>query len=97
MTRRIVPLLPVLALLAACGTEPTAEEEGGKAAGEVLGGTISDEMIAFDQLTSQSPPERSTGDSSAGVEQGSAEDENEPASAPEPETEAAPAGEPAEE
>ncbi len=49
---------PVLALLlTACESEPEIDlgETGGTAEGEVLGGTISDDMIALEQLTSQAP------------------------------------------
>ncbi len=47
--------------LSACGDEAAqgdaaAVAQGGKAAGEVLGGTISDDMLPLDSLTSQSPP-----------------------------------------
>ncbi len=45
------------ALLTACDSqrEPVATGSDGTAAGEVLGGTISDEMIALEQLRSQAP------------------------------------------
>ncbi|MGB3470673.1 MAG: hypothetical protein WBA51_07625 [Erythrobacter sp.] len=54
----------VLALpfaLVACGDEAAPEgqapaELGGEVAGDVLGGTISDDMLPLDALTSQSPP-----------------------------------------
>lgn len=60
MKPRIAPLLlaPLL-LLAACeeeAAEVDTSATGGKAAGEVLGGTISDEMIPLETLTSTSPP-----------------------------------------
>jgi hypothetical protein len=45
--------------LSACGdeaAEPISTETGGEAAGEILGGTISDEMIPLEELTSTSPP-----------------------------------------
>jgi len=50
-------ILPALAL-AACEDEAAIEEPietGGEAAGEVLGGTISDEMLPLEQLTSTPP------------------------------------------
>lgn len=50
-----VPLL----LLTACEEEAPDVDTGatgGEAAGEVLGGTISDDMIALEELTSTSPP-----------------------------------------
>ncbi|MCL4671768.1 MAG: hypothetical protein KJZ64_02275 [Sphingomonadaceae bacterium] len=61
MTPRLrLPLLVLpLALLAACdkGTDNAAPAER-RAEGEVLGGTISDDMIPLEQLRSQSPPMR---------------------------------------
>ncbi len=83
-------------LLAACGSEPAPDTEaGGKAAGEVLGGTISDDMIALEQLTSQSPPEDSgSGASGAADPQGSAGQE-EASAASQPEPDPAPASDPA--
>ena len=50
---------PALLALSACGDEaagPISNETGGEAAGEILGGTISDEMIPLEELTSTSPP-----------------------------------------
>lgn len=55
----ILPILIPVLLLAACESEREAEavtsESGGRAEGEVLGGTISDDMIALEQLRSQAP------------------------------------------
>ena len=52
--------LPVLLLTTACGDEAGPEsdntEQGGEVAGDVLGGSISDDMIPLDELRSQSPP-----------------------------------------
>lgn len=48
-----------LLLLAACEEEvPEVDTSatGGKAAGEILGGTISDDMLPLEELTSTSPP-----------------------------------------
>jgi hypothetical protein len=46
-------------LISACSSEDEVtartSEQGGEAAGEVLGGTISDDMIALEQLRSQAP------------------------------------------
>lgn len=44
-------------LLAACqgDPEPAPSEQGTNAEGEVLGGTISDDMIPLEQLRSQAP------------------------------------------
>lgn len=54
---RSAPLLAALMLLAAsCTDEPSGPaERGGKAAGEVLGGEISDAMIPLEQLDSEAP------------------------------------------
>lgn len=54
----IVAILPCLMLLAACGSEPAPDQgagEDGTAAGEVLEGSISDEMLPLDTIRSQSP------------------------------------------
>ncbi|MFU7528755.1 hypothetical protein [Qipengyuania sp. ASV99] len=59
MTRKLVPLAFAAALaLSGCEEEAPSDTSatGGKAAGEVLGGTISDDMIPLDELTSTSPP-----------------------------------------
>ncbi len=60
--RPLVPLAAGAALLSACGsdapTEETASEAERDAKGEVLGGTISDDMLPLDRLRSQSPPLR---------------------------------------
>ncbi|MEE4201486.1 hypothetical protein [Erythrobacter sp.] len=53
-------LLIAVTALASCEDEADdavdTSETGGRAAGEVSGGTISDAMIPLDQLTSTSPP-----------------------------------------
>ncbi|QSB44800.1 hypothetical protein EB810_00725 [Altererythrobacter sp. FM1] len=50
--------LPLLALLAACGEKQSAasNEERQTAVGEILPGSISDEMLPLDEVKSQSPP-----------------------------------------
>ncbi|XUU61886.1 hypothetical protein ACRAQ6_06370 [Erythrobacter sp. HA6-11] len=56
MTRLII--LAPLAFVAACSGEPE-ERVGGEdleAKGEILGGTISDDMLPLESVTSQSPP-----------------------------------------
>lgn len=91
-----------LALLASACTEQEAAPpaaQGGKAAGEVLGGSISDAMIPLEQLQSQAPlaprAAPSAGDVDAeqpevsgelaGIESGAANEGAEPAAAaPEP-------------
>jgi hypothetical protein len=56
MTRAAVLAVIALALLPACTEDAAAPADAGeRAAGEVLGGTISDAMIPLDQLDSQAP------------------------------------------
>lgn len=50
--RPLLALVPI-ALLAACGEETPPEE--GELSGEVLEGTISDEMLPLDQVRSRAP------------------------------------------
>lgn len=61
--KKLLIAAPVM-LLAACGDEASDEapvETGGEASGDVLEGTISDDMLPLDQITSTSPPaERTT-------------------------------------
>ncbi len=55
---RLIPFsLAACLLLAACGDDPEPVQEGDErsATGEVLEGTISDEMIATDKVRSQPP------------------------------------------
>lgn len=54
--KRAVPLIALALLAAGCTEEAAAPvERGGEAAGEVLGGSISDAMIPLEQLDSQAP------------------------------------------
>lgn len=58
MTRHPL-LLASMGLLAACGGDNTVKEQptdARTARGEVLGGTISDDMLPLDTRRSQSPP-----------------------------------------
>ncbi|MEL7218164.1 MAG: hypothetical protein AAGK01_07005 [Pseudomonadota bacterium] len=52
--------LPILLIVSACEetgeTDPSANQEVVEASGDVLGGSISDDMIPLDELQSQSPP-----------------------------------------
>ncbi|MEM6475879.1 MAG: hypothetical protein AAF687_06905 [Pseudomonadota bacterium] len=68
-------------LLAACEDEAdpdaAAAEQGGKAEGDVLGGTISDDMIPFEQLESQSPPAKRADGAGANGDEGGEADEDE--------------------
>lgn len=53
---RAAPLAALMLLAVACTEEAgTTAERGGEAAGEVLGGSISDAMIPLEQLDSQAP------------------------------------------
>ena len=63
MTNARLLALPLVMALAACGGNGgTPEGERKTAAGEVLGGSITDEMLPLDTITSQSPPLRETGE-----------------------------------
>lgn len=92
-------------LLAGCGGDPAGRDasDDRKAAGEVLGGSISDAMIPLEQVKSQSPAQKpvansadgsgEAGDEAAGGEGDQAVDGAEPTAQPAP---SAPAVEPAE-
>ena len=59
--------LSLLVAVAGCGDQDAgAEGERKTAAGEVLGGSISDDMLPLDTVTSQSPPLRDTGEGAQG-------------------------------
>ena len=77
MTRGF-PLILACALgLAACGddaAEAPAEGDGRGARGEVLGGTISDDMIPLDQLQSQSAPQNQSSDGGDGSDAGGSQE-----------------------
>jgi len=83
----------MLALLAACGEKADTGPERKTAAGEVLGGSISDAMLPLDTVQSQSPPlhESATGDDDAA---GSSDDSTDSADNAEPAAAASPAEEP---
>lgn len=60
MIRKLIPISLFATLaLTGCGDEAAGDGEpvatGGEAAGEVLGGTISDDMLPLEELTSTSP------------------------------------------
>lgn len=54
--KRAIPVLAVLALLAACGGEASTDD-GRAASGEVLEGTITDAMLPVDRVRSEPPLE----------------------------------------
>jgi hypothetical protein len=56
--RPVSVIVPLMALtLAACGSDKAPEAaDGADAQGEILGGTISDDMLPLDELKSKSPP-----------------------------------------
>ena len=62
---RLAALAP-LALLAACNGSGEKGPERKTAAGEVLGGSISDSMLPLDTVQSQSPPLRESAGESGG-------------------------------
>jgi len=53
---RIATLAIALGLLAACESEPEPVATNANAEGDVLEGSISDEMLPLDRLQSKSPP-----------------------------------------
>ena len=68
-TKLAMAAMPALMLLAACGDNGDGADDGtgGDAEGEVLGGTITDDMLPLAQVRSQSPSaEISTGTSGSG-------------------------------
>jgi hypothetical protein len=94
MNLRIAPLALALAL-SACGGDDGKKAQGGTAQGEVLPGSVSDAMIAVDQVKSQAPlaPRSETGDKKddkakpgvkASTEAAAAPAAVEPAAEPEP-------------
>ena len=74
---KVIAMLATGAVLASCESEtapPSAQDEGRAAKGEVLGGTISDDMLPLDTLRSQSPPQRAATGGSGGSAQTDAEE-----------------------
>ncbi len=58
MMHKTISVMVLAVLLAACDGGADSGADGGTAEGEVLGGTISDEMLPLDTVRSQSPPLR---------------------------------------
>ena len=55
--KRLLLAMPAFALLAACGGEAPTGNDSRAASGEVLEGTISDEMLPVDRARSEPPLE----------------------------------------
>ena len=85
--RRPLAALALAALLTACGGDAPAE---GEASGEVLEGTISDEMLELEQVRTQAPLADPTAASTPGAAPAE-DDAAETGDEEEPEGEAAPA------
>lgn len=97
MTLRLAPAILILAL-AGCGGNDGQKAQGGTAQGEVLPGSVSDAMIAVDQVRSQAPlaPKSEGGDKKDSAAKPDAKDNSNAAAAPaaeEPAGEAVPAEE----
>jgi hypothetical protein len=97
MNLRIAPLVMALAL-SACGEDDGKKAQGGTAQGEVLPGSVSDAMIAVDQVKSQAPlaPKSEGGDKKDDKAKTGAKESTEAAVAPaavEPAAEPEPAAE----
>ncbi|WP_120076994.1 hypothetical protein [Aurantiacibacter odishensis] len=89
--RTLALAAPVLLALSACGDDPAVdvENDGREASGEVLEGTISDEMLPLDQVRSQAPlaePEKGVeGGATPAAAPQSVTEEAQPAESEEPE------------
>lgn len=83
MSTRLSIIIAALLTLVACsgGNVPREEGGAGEAEGEVLGGSISDEMLPLDSLKSQSPPLKVSPTSTSDSE--TADESEEAAEAPE--------------
>lgn len=60
MTLRIALIAPLALLVTACGDDtsepaPSEDDSSRGATGEILGGTVSDEMIAYEDVQSSAP------------------------------------------
>ncbi|MGQ7830888.1 hypothetical protein [Altererythrobacter sp. Z27] len=91
-----IAILPAMFALAACsGQTPERGDDAREAEGEVLGGSISDEMLPLDQLQSQSPVLRAASaeqEGEAGEEGETTGEDGEVAAEPVPAGEETPAG-----
>lgn len=96
MTSTRLFILPLLTLLAACDNGgDAAGPERKTAAGEVLGGSISDAMLPLDTAQSQSPPLRESSVAQDGDEpEASSDDDKAPSVAPSPSASSSPSATP---
>jgi len=92
MTSTRLFILPLLTLLAACDNGgDAAGPERKTAAGEVLGGSISDAMLPLDTVQSQSPPLRESSAAQDGDEpEAASDDDKAPSVAPSPSASSSP-------
>ena len=83
---RFLTALPACALLAACGGEaaPEPAQDDRLAEGEVLGGSISDDMLPLDTRRSQSPTIREAPAPAAAAPESSGDSAEEPEAEPPP-------------
>ncbi|MFM5949292.1 MAG: hypothetical protein ACKOPM_08680 [Novosphingobium sp.] len=93
-----IALLALAMALSACGGDDGKKAQGGTAQGEVLPGSVSDAMIAVDQVKSQAPlaPKSESGDKKDDKAKPGAKEPSEAAAAPaaeQPAAEAEPAAE----
>ncbi len=82
MKHKTIAAAALAALLAACDSGSNGANDGRTAEGEVLGGTISDEMLPLDTVRSQSPPLRAEPAGDAEEADGGEGDEGEAAAQP---------------
>lgn len=95
--KRLVSVLAVSLVLASCGEDSAEIEElnaDSTARGEVLGGTISDDMLPLDTVQSQSPPRASQVDRSGSEDNGASSIEPEAQAEVPQQAEPEPAAEP---
>ena len=86
--------LASLSLLAACNGSGEKGPERKTAAGEVLGGSISDAMLPLDTVQSQSPPLRESAAASSGETTDTDDKTGDSAEAEKPASDASPAATP---
>lgn len=100
MFRSAILLMLGAGALAACGEKSAPPQETGDAAaqgakGEVIGGTITDDMLPLDRLRSQSPPMSEDKPAGSASGRGAAAPATPAPAAPADTPDAAPAAEPA--